>query len=266
MSDNRLKQLMPARRKKPSLEIVIITFIFIALFVLGVMGAEITLARIFKGFDNIGNFLMRAFPPDFSKVNSVVKSVFETLQMAVVGTVFGVILSLPIALLGAKNTAPSKILANISRGIVIVSRTIPDLVFALIFVITVGLGSFAGILTIMIDTVGFCGRFFMERIEELDPGPIQALESTGASRFGVTAGAIMPMTFPSFVGTSLFALEKSIRGASVLGLVGAGGIGIELNTAMNLRRYDSALMIILVILIVVLIFEKVSRSLRERIM
>lgn len=266
MDNKKLLKLMPARRSKPSLEILLISLAFLVLFVLGFMNAEITFQRIVRGFGNIGNFLSRAFPPDFTKSGSILKSVFETLQMAVVGTAFGVILSLPIALLGAKNTAPSKALAGLARGIVIVARTIPDLVFALIFVITVGLGSFAGILTIMIDTVGFCGRFFMERIEELDQGPIQALQSTGASPFSVTAGAIMPMTFPSFVATSLFALEKSIRGASVLGLVGAGGIGIELNTAMNLRRYDSALMIILVILAVVLIFERVSRSIRAKIM
>lgn len=104
----------------------------------------------------------------------------------------------------------------------------------------------------------------MERIEELDNGPIAALESTGASRFDVIAGSVMPMTFPSIVVTSLFALEKSIRGASVLGLVGAGGIGIELNNAMNLRQFDAASMIILVILVVVLVFESISRNIRSK--
>ena len=144
-------------------------------------------------------------------------------------------------------------------------RTIPDLVFALIFVISIGLGPLAGILTIAVDTIGFCGRFFSERIEEIDKGPVQALESTGASRLGVISGSIIPMGFPSFVGTSLFAAEKSIRGAAVLGLVGAGGIGVELNTAMSLRNFVQALMIIIFILIVVLVFEKISSAIRKKI-
>lgn len=264
MENNMLENMLPSRTKKPSLDVIVIALALLVLFILGFDSAEISWERIIKGIGNIGNFFARAFPPDFAKTGLIVVRMFETLQMAVVGTFLGVIISIPIALLGANNTTPSKAVSSLVRGLIVVSRTIPDLVFALIFVISVGLGPFAGILTIMIDTVGFCGRFFMERIEELDNGPIAALESTGASRFGVIAGSVMPMTFPSIVGTSLFALEKSIRGASVLGLVGAGGIGIELNNAMNLRQFDTAFMIILVILVVVLVFESISRNIRSK--
>ncbi|MFP4697734.1 MAG: PhnE/PtxC family ABC transporter permease, partial [Eubacteriales bacterium] len=139
-----------------------------------------------------------------------------------------------------------------------------DLIWALIFVILVGLGPLAGILTILVDTIALCGRFFAERIEELDQGPIQVLKSTGASRLGVISGGVILPAFPSFVGTSLYAFEKAIRGAVVLGLVGAGGIGIELKTSMTLMRYDEALTIIMMILIVVFAVEHISTGIRKK--
>ena len=232
---------------------------------MGINSANITFERLGNGILNIGSFVGNALPPDFSRIEAITRSIIETLEMALVGTTVGVILSLPIALLAARNTSPHPAIRSAVRGVIMTARTIPDLVFALIFVISVGLGPLAGILTIMVDTIGFCGRFFAERIEEVDKGPSQALESTGASQFGVISGSIIPLAFPSFVGTSLFAIEKSIRGAAVLGLVGAGGIGVQLNTAMSLRNFNEALMIILVILLVVIIVEKISASIRKRV-
>lgn len=256
---------MPTRFNRPSIIPSISWIIFMAFIMMGINSADITFSRLGNGFLNIGSFVGSAFPPDFSRIGPITLSMLETLEMALVGTTIGVILSLPIALLAAKNTSPNSYLRSAVRGVIMVLRTIPDLVFALIFVISVGLGPLAGILTIIVDTIGFCGRFFAERIEELDKGPVQALESTGASRFGVISGSIIPLAFPSFVGTSLFAVEKSIRGAAVLGLVGAGGIGVQLNTAMSLRNFDEALMIILVILVVVFIVEKISASIRKKV-
>ncbi len=190
----------------------------------------------------------------------------ETFQMAIVGVVFGVILSLPMALLCARNTSPHPIVRVIARNVVATLRTVPDLVWALIFVVAVGLGPLAGILAIVMDTIGFCARFFSERIEEVDPGPGQALAATGASRSGVVCGAIIPECTPSFVATSLFSVEKAVRSAVVLGLVGAGGIGVELSAAMNLFRYDQALTVILAILVVVIGVEQVSAWIRKRVM
>lgn len=151
------------------------------------------------------------------------------------------------------------------KSLVSAARTIPDLVWALIFVIAVGLGPLAGILTIIIDTIGFCAKFFSERIEEMDKGPKEALESTGSSYFGVISGSILPQGLPSFTSTSLYAVEKAIRSATILGLVGAGGIGMELSAAMSLRRFDEALMMILLILVFVLVVENISSRIRQKI-
>lgn len=256
---------MPKRIKKPSIVSIIGWVLFLALFIQGLYTTNITPDRLWTGLINMMTFLARAFPPDATRLSFISSAMFSTFQMALVGTAFGTLISLPVALLASVNTSPSPIVAGLVRSLVSVIRTIPDLIWALIFVISVGLGPLAGILTITVDTVGFCARFFSERIEELDAGPIQALEATGSSKAGVIMGSVIPMGFPSFVATSLYALEKAIRSAVVLGLVGAGGIGVELSTAMTLRRFDEALMIMILILVFVIATEKVSTKIRKQV-
>ncbi|WP_147805032.1 phosphonate ABC transporter, permease protein PhnE [Alkalicoccus halolimnae] len=256
---------MPPRFKVPKLPALFLIGIFTFLFIMGIQHAQLSFERIINGIVNMFHFLGSAFPPNPERITSISAAMYETFQIALVGTVIGVILSLPVALLASHNTAPHPAIRWISRGAVSAMRTIPDLIWALIFVISVGLGPLAGILTIIVDTIGFCARFFSERIEEIEKGPSQALQSTGASQIGIVSGAVLPLGFPSFVGTSLFAFEKSIRSAVVLGLVGAGGIGVELSTAFTMRNFDEALMIIVLILVVVILFEQLSSSIRKKI-
>lgn len=137
----------------------------------------------------------------------------------------------------------------------------PDLVWALLFVIAVGLGPFAGTLALVVDTVGYCGRFFAEAMEDTDPGPEEALAALGASRAGVLACAALP----ALVAASLFALERSVRGSVVLGPVGAGGVGIELKVALDMFQYDEALTIIAAVVVLVLLVEAASGAARRRI-
>jgi phosphonate transport system permease protein len=256
---------MPPRFKLPKLPAIFLIVIFTFLFIMGIQHAQLSFERIINGIGNMFHFISSAFPPNPERITSISSAMYETFQIALVGTVVGVILSLPVALLASHNTAPHPSIRWISRGAVSAMRTIPDLIWALIFVISVGLGPLAGILTIIVDTIGFCARFFSERIEEIEKGPSQALQSTGASQLGIVSGAVLPLGFPSFVGTSLFAFEKSIRSAVVLGLVGAGGIGVELSTAFTMRNFDEALMIIVLILVVVILFEQLSSSIRKKI-
>lgn len=260
----RLIHQMPDRYKRPSLLGATGWLILIFLFVQGVQASDITFQRLFSGVFNMGTFLSRAFPPDFSRIQFVLTAIFQTFQMALVGTIVGVILSLPISILAARNLTPSQPISKIMKAVVSLMRTIPDLVWALVFVISVGLGPLAGILTIIVDTIGFCARFFSERIEEMDEGPLNALESTGSSRFGVITGAVIPLCLPSFIATSLFSFEQAIRSAVVLGLVGAGGIGVELSTSITLRQFQEALMIILLIFVVVLVVEQISTRIRKK--
>lgn len=256
----------PPRWKRPALSMWLLAVVFIAFFLHGLQGAEVSPERLGRGALNVGLFLAEAFPPDVSRMPFIGRAMLETFQMALVGVVFGVLASVPFALLCARNTTPHASLRWVSKMLVAIFRTIPDLIWALIFVVAVGLGPLAGILAIMMDTIGFCGRFFAERIEETDPRPAQALAATGCSRFGIVFGAIVPECLPSFTGTSLYSVEKAVRSAVVLGLVGAGGIGVELSAAMNLFRYDLALTVILTILVVVIAVEQVSGWIRGRIL
>ncbi len=256
----------PPRWHRPKLSVWLLLVVFAAFCLHGLHGAEVSAERLGQGALNLAQFLGEAFPPDLSRMPVIAQAMLETFQMALVGVVFGVIASLPFALLGARNTSPHPTVRWLSKLLVAVFRTIPDLVWALIFVVAIGLGPLAGILAIMMDTIGFCGRFFAERIEETDPRPAQALAATGCGRFGIVAGAIVPECLPSFTATALYSVEKAVRSAVVLGLVGAGGIGVELSAAMNLFQYDQALTVILTILVVVISVEQVSGWIRVRIL
>ena len=184
--------------------------------------------------------------------------------MALVGTVVGVLLSVPIAVLATPHLSPHPVLYHMARNLIAFFRTVPDLVWALIFVVSVGLGPFAGTLAIVIDKIGFCGRFFAEAMEETDRGPQEALSAMGAGRFSLIMCSVFPAAMPSFINTSLFSLEKATRSSVILGLVGAGGIGIELKVAMDLFNYDEAATIILAIFALVVLVERVSSLLRKK--
>ncbi|NEQ50822.1 MAG: phosphonate ABC transporter, permease protein PhnE [Leptolyngbya sp. SIO3F4] len=255
----------PPRWHKPSPFTFVGLLVCFAFFSHGLWISELTPGRIWQGFFRLWDFLDQAIPPNPTRLGSVIRSTLETFEMALVGTVFGAFLSLPLSVLAAKNTTPHPLVFNISRSFVTLLRVIPDLIWGLIFIIVVGLGPAAGILALTVDTMGFCGKFFAERIEEIEPGPVEALRAIGASEASIIMGAIFPATLPSFVASTLFALEASVRSAVVLGLVGAGGIGVELSTSMQLLRYDEALMVIIVIFVVVLLVEQVSSLIRKQI-
>lgn len=257
---------LPPRFRRPSVFMWLVWVAFLAFFVHGVMISGLGPERLLGGFGRLAEFLAQAIPPDPGRIAAVGRATLTTLEMAVVGTAIGAVFSLPLALLAARNTSPHAIVYGATRTLIAFLRAVPDLVWGLIFVVAVGLGPGPGILAIAVDVMGFCGRFFAERIEEIDPGPAEALRAAGATRTGVIFGAIMPASFASFVASTLFSLESSVRSAVVLGLVGAGGIGVELATSMQLLRYDEALMAILVIFAVVVAVERISAEIRRRIL
>ena len=221
--------------------------------------------KIIGGGPGLARLAGQMFPPDLSRLAPVLISLLETFQMAVVGTVLGIAFSVPLAVMASAKHSPNPLLKIAFRGLVAFFRTVPDLIWALVFVIAVGLGPAAGTLAIMVDTIGFCARFFAEAMEEADDGPQEALAAMGAGRTGLLLSAVYPQVMPSFIATGLFALEKATRSSVVLGLVGAGGIGIELKVAMDFFSYDLACMIILSIFILVLMVEQASGWLRSRV-
>lgn len=222
--------------------------------------------RVYDGIPRIGNLMARMLPPetDPAFLWRMVWRLIETMQIALAGTVLGVMLSLPIAWLSARGVTPVPAVGFLFKGLVSLFRTVPDLVWALIFVVSVGLGAVAGTMTILVDTIGFCGRFFAEAMEDADKGPQEALDAIGASRLNILLSAVIPDALPSLINTTLFALEMAVRSSVVLGLVGAGGIGQELKSAFDLFQYQKASAIIMAIFVIVLAMEWLTNRLRKK--
>jgi phosphonate transport system permease protein len=255
-----------ARQRRPSLWSFLIALGVLAFLVHGYRsGVTVDPASLASGAGRLKDLVADALPPDLSRLDALWRALLVTFEMALAGMLLGAALSLPLAVAAARTTCHSRTLYLAARGLIALCRTIPDLVWGLIFVVTVGLGPQAGVLAIAVDTLGFCGRFFAESIEEVDPGVLDALRSTGAGEAGVLFGGVLPSCLPAFIATAMYALESSTRSSIVLGLVGAGGIGIELTVAMQLLRYDQALTVILAIFLVVLGVERLSSFLRQRV-
>ncbi len=255
---------LPPRFERPEPVSVLLFLAFVAFFAWSLAAAGISLPELIQGLPNMGRIASEMVPPATDRFMPMLQSVLVTFQMALVGTVIGIVLSLPLAILASRNHTPHPMIRAAVRNVVSFIRTVPDLAWALFFVASVGLGPFAGTLTLIMDTVGFCARFFAEAIEEVDEGPTEALAAIGAPPSAVIACATLPMAMPSLINTSLFALEKAVRSSVVLGLVGAGGIGAELATSMEMFRYDQAATIVLMIFALVVAVEILSSRARHR--
>lgn len=256
----------PDRFERPSVITFLAGAVALAVVVHAFSAVGISPARLMEGIPSIGRILGQMTPPDLTRLPQIGTALLETFQMALVGTTIGVVLSLPMAILATRTLTPHPLVYHAARAVISFCRTVPDLVWALLFVIAVGLGPVAGTLAIAVDCVGFCGRFFAEAMEETDPGPREALTALGASRTGIVFSAVVPQAMPSFIATALFALEKATRSSVVLGLVGAGGVGIELKVAMDLFSYDLAATIILAVFVLVVLVEQAGARLRARIL
>jgi phosphonate transport system permease protein len=216
------------------------------------------------GVHGMADLIWRAMPPDFSKLPAAAWPTLQTVDIALFGTFVGIVIAVPLALLAASNVTPSRFAYYAARAIIGFTRAVPDLVWALLFVTAVGLGPFPGGLALGVHSVGMLGRLFAETIEQMDMAPIHALELTGARRLQVFVHGIIPTILPALLGISLYRLDENIRSSLVLGFVGAGGIGFQLLTAMNLFQYQEVSLLLIVIFVIVLAAERASTALRER--
>lgn len=266
MSCPRIDQRMPARWQSPGLLPGILFVAFVAFFAWSLSRAGISIPDLIAGLPAMGVIASEMVPPATDRFVPMLNSVLTTFQMALVGAAIGIVLSLPVAVLAARNLSPHPVVYSGARALVSFLRTVPDLAWALFFVASVGLGPFAGTLALIVDTVGFCGRFFAESMEEVDPGPGEALAAMGARRIDIVTCAVLPAATPGLTNAGLFSLEKAVRSSVVLGLVGAGGIGAELAVSMEMFRYDQAAMIVLMIFILVLGVERFGAWARAKLL
>ncbi len=242
----------------------VMTLLGIAIAVQALIVVEARPQDLITGIHGMADLIRRAVPPDFSKLPSAFWPTLQTVDIALFGTFVGVVIALPLALLAAVNMTPSRYAYYAARGLIGFTRAVPDLVWALLFVTAVGLGPFPGGLALGVHSVGMLGRLFAETIEQMDMAPIHALELTGARRIQVFSHGIIPTVLPSLLGISLYRLDENIRSSLVLGFVGAGGIGFQLLTAMNLFQYQEVSLLLIIIFVVVFGAERMSAALRER--
>lgn len=210
-------------------------------------------------------FFGRLFPPEWSYVVELGRPFWDTLNMATLGTLISVVIALPIAVLTARNTTPHPLLRSLGLLIIVVSRSVNSLIWALLLVAILGPGVLAGVLAIALRSIGFVGKLFYEAIEEVNPAPIEAITATGASPTQILSYAILPQVLPSLVGVSVFRWDINLRESTVIGLVGAGGLGLQLDAAVNALQWPRASLIFLVILLLVLLSEATSARVRRSI-
>jgi phosphonate transport system permease protein len=255
---------LPDRFRLPSAWKFSLYALALVFFIWSLRGAELSLSGLVNGIPNMVRLIGEMSPPNFNRLAHISKAILQTFQMGLVGAAIGIAISFGLAVPASRRNTPHPGVFHITRFIIAFCRSVPDLVWAVLFVASVGLGVFAGTLTIIVDTVGFCGRFFAEAMEEVDQGPEEALKAIGANRMDIVLSAIVPAAMPSFINSSLFSLEKAVRSSVVLGLVGAGGIGIELKVAMDMFEYQSAATIILAIFLLVVAVEQFNVYIRQR--
>ncbi|MEG0149955.1 MAG: phosphonate ABC transporter, permease protein PhnE [Comamonas sp.] len=228
-------------------------------------GAQMSWGELAGGMPQIGDFLTRSVPPDMSILPRLWAPALETIQIAIWGTLLSVMLALPLSFIAASNLHSWHWLRRITRQFLNVVRSINELILALVFVSAVGLGPFPGVLALALHGMGMLGKFFAEAIEEIDDGPLQALRSAGASQLQIIAFGVVPQVITAWIAVVLYRFEVNLRSATVLGMVGAGGLGFELVSSLKLFRYQETATCIIVITVMVIAADLVSNALRSRI-
>ena len=218
--------------------------------------------RFIKGIDNGGRFLARMFPPNFKDWQQLLTGLVESLQIAVLATFFGVLLSLPIAILGARNLMPAWATWP-ARFVVTFCRAFNPVIVAIIFIKAVGFGPLAGILALIVASVGFVGKLFMETIEEISMKQIEAVRATGAPFLSVITYGVLPQVMARLVGFCTYQLDANLRNSTMVGIVGAGGIGGTLFAAFQRFEYDFVLAILITIIAVVLLGELAANAVKR---
>lgn len=219
--------------------------------------------RVSSGFTRAGNMFARMIPPDFSRWELLVRGIVESIQMAFAASFFGMILAVPLGLCAASNLAPRPVYL-VARSLIVLSRTFHEVIVAIFFVKIFGFGPLAGVLTLILASVSFISKMLAEDIENLPPGQFEAVRATGASFPKLLVYCISPQAMPRYLGVSIYRLDANIRHSTVVGIVGAGGIGQVLAATFSRYDYDFSLAILLTIMTLVFIGEFFSNWVRSR--
>ena len=266
----KLDQKYPTQWTKPplisnswlrwSLIIIVAVYLYLA-----TQSVHVNWARIYEGSERGWQFILAFMNPNFGgRWNNISQGLIESLTMTLTSTVAGVILSIPFGLGAAKNLAPTPIYL-FCRAFISIARSLQEIIVAILCVALFGFGTFAGFVTLTFATIGFLAKLFADEIEAIDPAPLTAMRATGASWLQQVNYAIQAQVMPRFIGLSMYRLDINFRESAVIGIVGAGGIGATLNTAMDRYEYSAAAAILLIIIVIVMLCEYLSTIIRKHV-
>ena len=233
------------------------------LFMFSVSITEADFTKVIANSDQMWAFLSRLLHPDFSYFPKLISPLVKTLQMSLLGTFIGVLVAVPVSFLATPIVTGNKVISVVFRLILGIIRTIPTLLLAALLVAIFGIGEATGVITIAIFTFGMVSQLMFQAIETIDFEPIEAQFAVGATRTQMAVWSIAPQVFSQFISYSFYAFEVNVRASTVLGYVGAGGIGVILNSSLALMKYERVSIIILTILVTVFIVDKMSEKIRR---
>lgn len=251
-------QIVSDKRVRLALQLGVLLYLVLALG-----SVEVNWQRVSEGLERGQRFIMGFLQPDFSsRWKDISQGLIESLTMTLTSTVVGVLVSIPFGIGASRNIVPRQVYV-FCRAVIAISRSLQELIVAIFLVAMFGFGPFAGFLTLSFATIGFIGKLLADEIEEIDEAQVEAIRSTGASWLQMLHYAIQPQIMPRLIGLSLYRLDINFRESAVIGIVGAGGIGATLNTAIDRYEYDSAGAILLIIIAIVMVAEYSSSYLRK---
>ncbi|TBU93943.1 phosphonate ABC transporter, permease protein PhnE [Phytopseudomonas dryadis] len=237
--------------------------LFLAFLAWSWQGAEMNPLGLIRDADNMATFAADFFPPDFSEWRMYLGEMLVTVQIALWGTVLAILCAIPLGILCAENIVPWWVYQPVRR-VMDACRSINEMVFAMLFVVAVGLGPFAGVLALFIGTTGVLAKLFAEAVEAIDPGPVEGVRASGASALQEVIFGVIPQVLPLWISYSLYRFESNVRSATVVGMVGAGGIGVILWEAIRGFQFAQTCALLIVIILVVSLIDVISQRLRKQ--
>lgn len=250
----------PVTRRR--VELIAVAAVMAALVPVALARTGASPAALWAGASDAWSLAQRMWPPDFSESARYARALVETVFMAVAGTTLAVALSVPLAALAARTTTTGVLTNRVARAVVVFCRATPDIVFALLFIRLLGVGALPGVLAIGLHSIGMLGKLYADAIEDADPDPVEAVRSTGAGRLQVLSGGVLPQVAPGWISLALYRLDINVRTSVILGYVGAGGIGFELNRAQGQLVYPRVLAVVCFVAALVIVVERLSAVVR----
>jgi phosphonate transport system permease protein len=249
-----------ARRQAAIRNAVLLGIVLAACYHVGLFDG----GRLLEGVPSILSLLGEMSPPDFTNSGDWIKPLLDTLAMSISGTALALLFSFALAFFAARQTSPHPVCYHAARSLLNILRSIPELIMGVIFVAAVGFGGLPGVLALGFHSVGMVGKFFAEAIEHVDPAPVEAVKSTGATKLQIILHGVVPQVLPQLADVAIYRWEYNFRASTVMGMVGAGGIGFELMGSLRLMNYKEVSAILFVILVMVTAVDALGALLRRK--